>query len=165
MVELYLKIINEIVLFTTEKERQQVIADDIQNKIQRLKNYDNTYLYFITITDTKYKTTGQFRFALTTLFNKIHKNIYFNKSNSYLFILEYPEIVSRGNFENIKNIDIHSHIILATEMKEEVLKSILYKAFIGADIDVKNYYKSGDGYLIKQKNIIDKTNYHYCLTK
>lgn len=155
-------------LYTTEKDRQEIIADDIKNKVKKLVKLNNNGLYFITIKNTKYTTTEQLRFNLQKTLKGINKK--YKNSDCYirwLSIIEYNEIVSRGNYllDNVDFLNIHAHILIDTNIRENNIKKHFIKHFINSNILSKDAYKNDKekigGYLTKQKHLFTDKNYNY----
>ena len=130
----------------------------------------NNPIYHITITNLNIKSPKELRFQLTNkLFNKISrsykKSIY---SLNYLFIIEFPEIVSRGNMM-VDSCDVHSHIVLETDLPIENIRFFIEMAFSSNDkdwlnierIDKRNDKLEFSNYLIKQTSIFTDDNYNY----
>ena len=120
----------------------------------------------ITITDTIAKHLTDLRHLLTnSLFNTInteHKKT--NEIVNYLFVIEYPEAVSKGKIVP-SNCNVHSHIILNTSLSKEVIKDYIQQSTKG-DIYIEDITKRNDrnnyvNYLVKQIELFTNENYNY----
>ncbi len=131
-------------------------------------------VYVITLTDTHLSDPKSMNFLLTNcVFNQLHKS---NKSSTlnYLFVIEYDEVLSKGEYMVRDKIKIHSHIVVETNIDKQIIENkirniILDKGKIQLrkqDVFIQditsnrgrfNYYN----YLIKQKDLITKDNYNY----
>jgi hypothetical protein len=123
----------------------------------------------ITITDTVAKHLTDLRHLITnSLFNTINKK--YNKTNeivNYLFVIEYPESVSKGKIIP-SNCNVHSHIILNTTLSKEVIKDYIQQSTKG-DIYIEDITKRNDrnnyvNYLVKQIQVFTNENYNYKIT-
>lgn len=141
------------------------------NKIIR----QNLPIYFITITKKEFEVSTEF--DKTSSLSFYLKNILFNRMrkdylNSYeiinfLFVIEYPETVSRGNHIP-DNCDIHAHIVLATTINKQHIEYYIETTFNRPDIDIKRIDNRNDksnlsNYLLKQnkKKLLTCENYNY----
>jgi hypothetical protein len=133
----------------------QMIANDIVYSFNKLTSQNNPILS-ITINNTNCKTAKELRFNLTNrLFNKIHRD-YKQETINYLFVIEYPTIISMGNF--IPNsCKPHTHIILETTLPIEVINKYIITIF-----EISN---KEDVYIEDITNRDDKKNYINYLTK
>ena len=151
----------------------KMIADDIRYSYNKLTSQNNPILS-ITINNTNCNTAKELRFNLTNrLFNKIHKDYKqsFEVLN-YLYVIEYPTIVSMGDFTP-NSCKPHTHIILETTLPIEVIKEYIITIFKikgKKDIYIEDITKRNDksnyvNYLIKQKELftIDNYNYKICI--
>ena len=170
LVELYI-IENELMILKKKScpKTAKMIADDIRYSYNKLTSQNNPILS-ITINNTNCNTAKELRFNLTNrFFNKIHKE---HKQSfevlNYLFVIEYPTIVSMGNF--IPNsCKPHTHIILETTLPIEVIRNYIKTIFDikrKKDIYIENIAKRDDklnyaNYLTKQINILTDDNYNY----
>jgi hypothetical protein len=147
----------------------QMIADDIRYSFNKLTSQNNPILS-ITINNTNCKTAKELRFNLTNrFFNKIYKDyIQSFEVLNYLFVIEYPTIVSMGNY--IPNsCNPHTHIILETTLQIEVIRNYIKTIFDikrKKDIYIENITKRDDklnyaNYLTKQIDILTDDNYNY----
>lgn len=146
-----------------------MIENDIVYGFNKLIAKNNP-IYHITITNINIKSPEQLRFQLTNkLFNKIFR--FYKKSLislNYLFIIEYPEKVSRGNMM-VDNCDVHSHIVLETDLPIENIRFFIEMTFSSTDknwlsierIDKRNDKLNFRNYLIKQTSIFTDDNYNY----
>ncbi len=132
-------------------------------------NNKNIKMLSITITDTIAKHLKDLRHLLTnSLFNTIHKE--YKKTNeimNYLFIIEYPEIVSKG-IKIPSTCNVHSHIVLNTTLPKEVIEYYIQSSIKG-DIYIEEITKRNDrnnyvNYLLKQINLFTDDNYNYKIT-
>lgn len=127
----------------------------------------NQPIYFLTVSNTKIKTNKEMRFILTNkIFNKLHKDPEntFEVIN-YLYIIEYPEKVSRGNLIP-DNCEVHTHIVLGTTISTQQIEYLINKNFTKPDIDIKRIDNRDDktylkNYLSKQENLLNDDNYNY----
>lgn len=151
----------------------QMIESDIIygfNKIMRMERP----IYLLTISNTRFTEPKHLQFLIRTFFNKIRKDFLFsNEKTNYLYVIEYPEKVSRGNmmFDDIR---VHTHIILETDLNTDVIeyysKTIFendevlysyedwYDLIMISDRDDKIWLKD---YILKQKEIFNDFNYDY----
>jgi hypothetical protein len=151
----------------------QMIESDIRYGFNKIMSQKRP-IYLLTISNTNFTEPKQLQFLIRTFFNKI-KNDYrfsFEKTN-YLSVIEYPEIVSRGNMIPV-NCKVHTHIVLETDLKPCVIE---YYANIIFNTDEVLYCKNGwydlekisdrddknqlINYLTKQKDIFTDDNYGY----
>ena len=149
----------------------QMIEDDIRYSFRKITSQNNPILS-ITINNTNCNTAKELRFNLTNrLFNKIYKDYKqsFEVVN-YLFVIEYPTIVSMGNLIP-KSCKPHSHIILETTLSIEIVNTYIQNIFEinKSDIYIEDITKRNDknnyvNYLIKQKNLLTTDNYNYKIT-
>jgi hypothetical protein len=107
---------------------------------------------------TNSKNTKDLNFKLTNkVFNSLHKQFYYEKLN-YLFVIEYNEILSRGNYliDDLDEVGIHTHIVIDTTIPISYFEN-KFKNVLGLDCDIhpeiitdrddKNFYIN---YLVKQ---------------
>jgi len=113
-------------------------------------------LYHVVISKTNINNAKQLNFWLTNLvFNQIHKqikdsNMYIN----YLFVLEYPSVISTG-LRRITSTNLHAHLTINTNIPERFLECTL------ADI-VKT---KGELYMENITDRLDKEDLAFYLTK
>jgi hypothetical protein len=151
----------------------QMIEQDIRCSFRKIITLNNPILS-ITLNNTDCRTAKELRFNLTNrLFNKIHKDYKqsFEVLN-YLYVIEYPTIVSMGDFTP-NSCKPHTHIILETTLPIEVIKEYIITIFKikgKKDIYIEDITKRNDksnyvNYLIKQKDLftIDNYNYKICI--
>ncbi len=127
----------------------------------------NHPIYSITISNTQIKTSEELRFNLTNkLFNRLHKD-YKNTYEviNYLFVIEYPEKVSRGNLLP-DNCEVHSHIVVATTLLPQQIEYYIQTTFKNPGIHVERIDNRTDkenfvNYLIKQEHLLTDDNYNY----
>lgn len=139
---------------------------------QKVDKHNRTY--HITITNTSAKHEQDLHFMITNrLFNRIHKETrettqYLN----YLFVIEYPETISRGNYLPNK-CDVHAHIVVNTDIGYWTLFYYLHDTFGGkTDIQIDDTTTRTDkakfvNYLTKQakqNNFLSDRNYNYKIT-
>ena len=70
------------------------------------------------------KHSKDLNFKLTNkIFNSLHKQFYNEKLN-YLFVIEYNEILSRGNYliDDLDEVRVHSHIVIDTTIPLSILQ-------------------------------------------
>jgi hypothetical protein len=146
----------------------KMIIDDIRYSFNKIMS-QNTPILAITITHTHCKSQEELRFWLTNkFFNKIYKD---NKQNlikvNYLFIIEYPEKLSRGNMIP-DNLNVHTHIVLGTTLSESIIKKYINEVFVNSDGYVIDISKRDDrfnyvNYLTKQSpnNYLTNDSYNY----
>lgn len=157
----------------------QMIEDDIRYSFHKILS-QNHPIYSITISNTLIKSSEELRFSLTNkLFNRIHKDSLTNKlfnridkdyKNSYevinyLFVIEYPEKISRGNFLPDK-CDVHAHIVMGTNIQPQHIEYYMQTTFPNSSIFTKKIDDRNDkenlvNYLIKQKALLTDDNYNY----
>ena len=141
-----------------------------KNEGKPLKNK----VYIITLTDTHLSNPKSLNFLLTNcVFNQLHQS---NRESTlnYLFVIEYDEVLSKGEYMVRDKIKIHSHIVIATNIEKDIIedkirKTIKEKGKINLrkqDVFIQditnnkgrfNYYN----YLIKQKELLTTDNYNY----
>jgi hypothetical protein len=149
------------------------ISNDIINaftKLVKQKDSEKSIkMLSITITDTIAKHNKDLRHLLTnSLFNSIHKD-YKNTIEviNYLFVIEYPEIISKGKLLP-NNCNVHSHIILNTTLSKDVIEYYIQQSTKGdiyiEDISNRNDRDNYVNYLIKQSNLFTNDNYNYKIT-
>jgi len=166
MVELYLimKSINK----TYKGADKEVISNDINFAFNKLIKKPE-YIYHITLSNLPQKSLEETKFIIKNKFlNSIWKDYKYSLSPlNYLFVIEYGGIISyQVNFEKIKNLGLHIHLILNTTLTKNYLEYYIinYLGFIDYEIDRidknKDKIKLG-GYLIKQHNIFTSNNYEY----
>jgi hypothetical protein len=151
----------------------EMIESDMRYGFSKIMS-QNQPIYSITINNKTHKTPKELRFTLTNLFfNRIRKYYKLEENIlNYFFVIEYPEVVSRGNFM-IDEVNVHSHIILATRLSEETLKYYIETIFDDDDeVLEKDWYKidpihkredrnSIINYLLKQLPLFTDDNYNY----
>jgi hypothetical protein len=159
---------------TKERTSQEVIKDMIYafdvllSQVDKLKN---NKMLAITITHTIAKHESDLRHLLTNkLFNTIYqdyKNT--NEHINYLFVIEYPEVVSKGHYLPT-DCGIHTHIVLNTSIHSENIKFYINQSLKG-DVYIEDITKRDDrnnyiNYMIKQgkKNLLTNDNYNYKIT-
>ena len=123
-------------------------------------------IFNITLTYTGIEKVKSLRHKLTNnIFNRLHKT---NKDDrnyiNYLFVIEYSEVISKGDFLPTK-VGIHSHIVLNTTLPIETIKTQI-KSEIGGeifweDITNRNDKENFINYLTKQSHILTIDNYNY----
>lgn len=98
------------------------------------------------------------------------KNDYKNTPEifNYLFVIEYPEIVSIGKLIPTHCIP-HVHIILETTIPEKTVEFYAQNSFKTTDIKSYEITKRDDkhnylNYLLKQKHLFDNDSYNYKIT-
>ena len=115
---------------------------------------------------TNSKHTKDLNFKLNKIFNSLHKQFYYEKLN-YLFVIEYNEILSRGNYliDDLDEVRIHTHIVIDTTITLTILEK-KFKDVLGkqSDIYCENITKRKDksnyiNYLVKQ-NKVNKYMYY-----
>jgi hypothetical protein len=144
----------------------QMIEDDIRYGFNKIMS-QNERIYHFTISDTHICSVEELRFILTNkIFNSIHKD-YKNsfETLNYLFVIEYPEKVSRGNFIP-DSCEVHTHIVLSTSLSPEqvnfYIKTTLKKYDVFYErIDNRNDKYNLINYLLKQKELFTDSNYNY----
>lgn len=157
-----------------ERTSQEVIMDMIYafdvllSQVDKLKN---NKMLAITITHTIAKHEKDLRHLITNkLFNTIHQD--YKNSNehiNYLFVIEYPEVVSKGNYLPT-DCGIHTHIVINTSIPDENIIFYINQSLKG-DVYIENITKRDDrnnyiNYMIKQgkKNLLTNDNYNYKIT-
>jgi hypothetical protein len=151
----------------------QMIESDIRygfNKIMSQKRL----IYLLTISNTNFTEPKQLQFLIRTFFNTIRKDYRFSfEKTNYLSVIEYPEIVSRGNMMPV-NCKVHTHIVLETDLKPDVIEYYANIIFNTDEIlyskkdwyDLKKISDREDknlliNYLVKQKDLFNDYNYDY----
>ena len=127
-------------------------------------------IYHITLTNLNITNPAELRFQLTNkLFNRISK--FYKKSIfslNYLFVIEYPEKVSRGNMM-VDNCEVHTHIVLETDLPIENIRFFIEMAFSSTNknwvqierIDKRNDKFNFSNYLTKQIKLFTDDNYNF----
>jgi len=154
----------------------EMIEADIRYGFNKIISQNN-HIYFITINNKTFLTPKELKFSLTNLFfNRIRKDYkYMSNVLNYLFVIEYPEKVSRGNMI-FEKIEVHTHIIIETNLTEETLKFYIETIFKKDEVKEKNWYDiqridlRNDKtnlveYFVKQKNLFTDENYNYKIEK
>lgn len=166
MVELYL--IMKLIKKTYHGVDKETISKDINFAFNKLINKPE-YIYHITLSNLPQKSLEEVKFRMKNNFlNSIWKDYKYSLSPlNYLFVIEYGGIISHQvNFEKIKDLGLHIHLILNTTLTENYLEYYIinHLGFIDYKIDRidknKDKIKLG-GYLIKQYNILTSKNYEY----
>jgi hypothetical protein len=146
----------------------KMIVDDIRYSFNKIMS-QNTPILSITISDTHCKSQEELRFCLTNkFFNKIYNDHKLNNTEiNYLFIIEYPEKLSRGNMVP-DNLNVHTHIVLGTTISERIIKKYINDVFANSDSYVEDITKRNDrfnyvNYLTKQShnNYLTNDSYNY----
>jgi hypothetical protein len=156
----------------TNKTSSEISNDIINAFTTLIKQNDrekSIKMLSITITDTIAKHNKDLRHLLTnSLFNSIHKD-YKNTLEviNYLFVIEYPEIISKGKLLP-NNCNVHSHIVLNTTLSKDVIEYYIQQSTKG-DVYIEDISKRKDrnnyvNYLVKQSNLFTNDNYNYKIT-
>jgi hypothetical protein len=104
------------------------------------------------------KHSKDLNFKLTNkVFNSLHKQFYNEKLN-YLFVIEYNEILSRGNYliDDLDEVGIHTHIVIdTTKPSSFFVKKFKNVLGLQSDIHFDNITNTKDkkfyiNYLVKQ---------------
>ena len=140
------------------------ISADISKAFFLLLKQKN--LHHITISDVKVKHIKELNHILTNrLFNSLHKK-YRNETLNYLFVIEYGSAVSKSNVE-VKYLDEHAHIVLSSSLHPNLIKNQIDFAFnkqcncLFQNLSERNDKENLVGYLLKQKQLLQKENYNY----
>lgn len=149
-----------------EPKSIQMIVDDITYSFTKILSQKNPILS-ITIQGACCKTKEQLRFFVTNKFFNRMKKEYKNTPEifNYLFVIEYPTVVSMGQFIPTHCIP-HVHIILETTIPEQTVKSFARDCFKTKDVITDDITKRSDknnylNYLLKQKHLFDNDCYNY----
>lgn len=170
-----MKLIKKTTDYTQTKDIERDLRFAFNKLIHQDKfpvNYNRTLS--ITITHTNSKHLKDLRYTLTNLFfNKIHRDYKKTLEHiNYLFVIEYSEVVSKGQFVPNK-CDIHTHIVVNTSIPKDTIEyyannvfpsvssNILEKPVLVEDITTRNDKYNYIDYLLKQKNIFTTDNYNY----
>ena len=162
-----------------KKNREKVLEGiDAENEIrygfkclisQNEKNTIKSEIIKIDLTSTNAKHREDLNFKISNkVFNKLHKIYWYEKIN-YLFVVEYPEIVSRGNYiiDNLDHIGVHAHIIIDTSIPFNIIeKKIIDVLGKQCDIYSENITKRNDkeiyiNYLVKQNKYLNSKSYNF----
>lgn len=151
----------------------QMIESDIIYGFNKIMSQKRP-IYFLTISNTRFTEPKHLQFLIRTFFNKI-KNDYrfsFEKTN-YLYVIEYPEKVSRGNMM-VDDCRLHTHIILETDLRPDVIEyysktifqndEVLYSYddwYVLEKISDRNDKNLLINYLLKQMEMFNDLNYDY----
>jgi hypothetical protein len=156
-----------------EVKTSSIICNDIRYSFNLLsKQIDENKIIkmlSITITDTVAKHLTDLRHLITnSLFNTINKE--YKKTNeivNYLFVIEYPEAVSKGEIVP-SNCKVHSHIVLNTTLSKETIEYYIQQSTKGEvyieDITKRNDRNNYVNYLVKQSKLFTNDNYNYKIT-
>ena len=149
-----------------------MIETDIVYGFNKLMAKNNP-IYHITITNLNIKRPEELKFQLTNkFFNKMFRYYKYSfEVINYLFVIEYPEKVSRGNMM-VDNCEVHTHIVFETTLSIDTIIFFIETTFMSK---VKNWYnieridRRNDkldlkNYLIKQINLFTDDNYNYKIT-
>lgn len=151
-----------------KKKSKQMITDtlSIVNDInygfeclmsQNGKNNVNSDILKFDLSFTNSKHKEDLYFKLTNkLFNSMRKH-FFNDKLNYLFVIEYNEILSKGNYEldELNDVRVHCHVVLDTTLPESIFRENIKKVF-GLESDV---------YFDELNDRVDKHQYNNYLTK
>lgn len=160
------------IIKTNRLNDTNIIKRDIETIFNKLiKSPYQTY--FITYGRFNKKTVKEVNFLLKNkLMNYIWKD---NRSSfhiiNYLFVIEYPEIITNPSlkyFENIDKIDYHAHLIINTTLPKLTLEYYIKTLLENNDVDFQNITKRKDmeklsGYLTKQSEFLTTDSYEYKL--
>lgn len=138
---------------------------DIRNDLKRVYPIliRNNKTYFITLQNLNCDNESTLRHTLTKLIKIIYKR-YTNNILNYLFVIEYPEVISKGLYLPT-NSDVHSHIVINTTLPINIFENAL-KAnypdldYDGIDITYRNDKPDLIDYLIKQPTL-NKNSYNF----
>lgn len=162
------KLIKKTPKFRNSKEVMEDMRYAFDVLISQVDKLQNNKMLSITITHTRAKHEKDLRHILTNgLFNTIHKD--YKKSVehiNYLYVIEFPEVVSKGEYLPT-NIGIHTHIVINTSIKKETIEYYINNSTEG-DVYIEDITKRLDrnnyiNYMIKQgkTNILTDDNYNY----
>lgn len=144
---------------------KQNIVDDMKYSFNKIISHTHPILS-ITINNTNCKSTEELRFFLTNkLFNKINKEYKPPFVLNYLYVIEYPTAVSKGNIIPA-GCKVHTHIVLATTIPEKEIENYIKDVFINSHIYIDNITNRNDkrnyiNYLTKQSNLLTNDSYNY----
>lgn len=162
------------------KRREYKTTDIAVNEIRIAGEYilnqkgfeiPNNSIFTITLTDTGCKHERDLNHALTNrLFNNIKNHYKGTKEHiNYLFVIEYPEVISKGNFLPT-NCEVHAHIIVNTSLSKSIIEHHIVNTFSSSvNVKVEDITNRDDkdrtiGYLVKQgyKNYtLSDSSYNY----
>ena len=147
----------------------EMIENDMRYGFNKIMS-QNLPIYAISINNKTFTSTKELRFTLTNrFFNKIRKCYKFEDTIlNYFFVIEYPELLSRGNYM-IEDINVHCHIILATRLSIETLKFYIEMIFENEQEEwykIEPIHRRDDkmtmiDYLLKQLPLLTDDNYNY----
>lgn len=156
----------------------EFVINDIKEACSYLvtqKNFaiSHNSVYAITITNTDCKHEKDLNHVITNrLFNRI-KNDYKNSKEhiNYVFVIEYPEVISKGNYLPT-NCKVHSHIVVNTSLAKETIVEYVKRIFpnvkdedtVLEDITFRNDKERYPDYLVKQgidNYILSDSSYNY----
>jgi hypothetical protein len=160
----------------TKKRRTntpQIIESDIRYGFNKIMSQKRP-IYFLTISNTRFTEPKHLHFLLRTFFNKIKKDYRFSfEKTNYLYVIEYPEKVSRGNMMP-DDCRLHTHIVLETDLRPDVIEYYSKTIFQNEEVlysyddwyDLEKISERGDkylliNYLLKQSKIFNDLNYDY----
>ena len=136
----------------------QIEKNDIKSEIIKID---------LTFTNAKHREDMNFKLS-NKVFNNLNKIYWYEKLN-YLFVVEYPEIVSKGNYmiDNLDHVRVHTHIIIETSIPFYILEKKIVDVF-GKQCDIysENITKRNDkenyiNYLVKQNKYLNSKSYNF----
>ena len=143
--------------------------DDLRYGFECLISQNKSEIIKLDLTNTNAKHIEDLNFKLTNkVFNSLHKQFYYEKLN-YLFVIEYPEIVSRGNYmiDHIDKVEFHSHIVIDTSIPFTILQKKIVD-ILGEQCDIyfenisiRNDKKNYINYLVKQNKYLNYKSYNF----
>jgi hypothetical protein len=171
----YMTLIKKTSYYSETKD----IEKDLRYAFNKLINQDkfpvkHNKTLSITITHTNSKHLQDLRYKLTNLlFNRLHRD-YKNSLEhiNYLYVIEYSEVVSKGQYVP-KKCDIHTHIIINTSIPKDTIEYYSNNVFpteshkpLEELVKVEDITNRSDkynyiNYLLKQKHLFTTDNYNY----
>jgi hypothetical protein len=155
-------------LKTTEQVKRDILNASELLLNRRHPKGNRIYTVDITSTNASHEKDLQF-----ILMHKMLKPIYRDYSKSFerfshLFVIEYPEVISRGNYLPT-NCNVHAHLVVNTSIPLQQIEFYANRAFMKADILPEDITKRDDkeiyiNYLIKQgkeNNFLSHFSYDY----
>lgn len=164
-----------------KKDKSRILEGiDAENEIRygfkhllsQSKEYDKSEITKIDLTYTNAKHREDLNFKLSNkIFNSIRKQ--HSQEINYLFIVEYPEIISKGNYmiDQLDQIKVHAHIIINTTIPINIIEKKIVDV-LGNECDIysENITKRNDkenyiNYLVKQNKYINSKSYNFKINR
>lgn len=123
----------------------QMIESDITYGFNKIMSQKRP-IFFLTISNTRFTEPKHLQFLTRRFFNKIKNDYRFSaEKTNYLYVIEYPEKVSRGNMMP-DNCRLHLHMVLETDLSPDVIEYYSKTIFQNDEV----LYSYDDWYVIKK---------------